>query len=251
MLVGKEQILIVFALAIGMRHGVDWDHIAAIFDITSIQDSKREGIFQSVLYAMGHASVVTAIALSALYIGLSFPSNFDKVMERVVGATLLLLGLYVFYSLYRHGDHLRLIPRWAVLYYGILRVFDWAIAKFTGKPVKNRELQLSYGNISSYTIGMIHGIGAETPSQMYMFAMALTAGMKSMEFATAIIVAFAVGLVLMNTLMGILGAYGYVNAGKRVYRYLALFTGVFSIILGSLFILGTEIRDPVTLIYGG
>jgi len=244
-----EIFLVLLALAVGMRHGVDWDHIAAIFDITSTNTSKKKGIVQSFLYALGHASVVTGIALSAFFIGLSFPKNLDALMARVVGFTLLVLGLYVFYALHRHGDHLRLLPRWAVIYYGILRVFDWVIAKLTGRPIKKRRVVLNYGNVSAYTIGMIHGIGAETPSQMYMFALTLTAGMRSSEIAAIVVIAFALGLIITNTLMGVLGAYGYVSAGKSIYKYLAVFTAVFSMILGVFFMAGAELSDPITLLH--
>ena len=246
----SEIALIALALVVGMRHGVDWDHIAAISDITSTQSSKKRGILQSFLYAVGHASVVTGIALAALLIGLSFPEGLDSIMGRVVGFTLLILGLYVFYSLYRYGDGVRLLPRWAIIFYGILRVFDWIAARFTGKPVKERKLVLNYGNASAYTIGMIHGVGAETPSQMYMFALALTAGMRSGDVAAIVIVAFALGLVITNTVMGVLGAYGYVSAGKSLYRYLAVFTAVFSIILGLFFIAGAELPDPLSILRG-
>ena len=246
----SEIALIALALAVGMRHGVDWDHIAAISDITSTQTSKKRGILQSFLYAVGHASVVTGIALSALLIGMSFPESLDSVMGKVVGFTLLILGLYVFYSLYKYRDGLRLLPRWAIIFYGVLKIFDWITAKFTGKPVKERKFVLNYGNASAYTIGMIHGVGAETPSQMYMFALALTAGMRSSDVAAIVIIAFALGLVITNTVMGILGAYGYVSAGKSLYKYLAVFTAVFSIILGLFFMAGAELPDPLSVVKG-
>ena len=107
------EILVFLALVVGMRHGVNWDHMAATFDITSTQTSKRKGIVQSFLYAIGHASVVTGIPLSALFIGITLPEGLDNLMARVVGLTLLLLGLYVLYALHRHGNHLKLLPRWA------------------------------------------------------------------------------------------------------------------------------------------
>lgn len=246
----SEIALIALALVVGMRHGVDWDHIAAISDITATQTSKKKGIFQSFLYAVGHASVVTGIALSALLMSLSFPESLDSVMGKVVGFTLLVLGLYVFYSLYKYGDGVRLLPRWAIIFYGILKVFDWITAKFTGKPAKERKLVLNYGNASTYTIGMIHGVGAETPSQMYMFALALTAGIRSTDVAAIVIIAFALGLVITNTIMGVLGAYGYVSVGKSIYKYLAFFTATFSIILGLFFMIGAELPDPLNIIKG-
>ncbi len=243
----NEISLIIFALVIGMRHGIDWDHIAAISDITSTQTEKKSGIILSLLYAVGHASVITALALSALLIGITLPNSVDTLMEKIVGLTLLALGFYVIYALNKHGDHLRLLPRWALIFYGILRVFDWINAKITGKPVKDRKLLMNYGNASAFTIGVIHGIGAETPTQIYIFAISLTAGISSIWSSAQIIMAFVAGIVLTNTIMGVMGAYGYVSAGRSVYKYLAVFTAIFSIIIGLIFIAGAELPDLTTL----
>ena len=88
---------------------------------------------------------------------------------------------------------------------------------------------------------MIHGIGAETPSQMMLFAMTLTAGVTNRtELGTIIIMLFSTGLVITNTIMGVLGAYGYIKSSERnrLYRSTALITGSFSIIIGILFLIG-------------
>ena len=50
--------LVLTALALGLRHGIDWDHIAAIADLTSASDNRRRGIVLSLWYAVGHAAVV-------------------------------------------------------------------------------------------------------------------------------------------------------------------------------------------------
>ena len=69
--------------------------------------------------------------------------------------------------------------------------------------------------------------------------------MRSIEAAAIVIVVFAFGLIITNTLMGVLGAYGYVDAGKSIYKHLAVFTTVFSMILGLFFMVGAEL--PRTL----
>ncbi len=49
--------------------------------------------------------------------------------------------------------------------------------RISGIPRKHHHvLKEGYGNKASYIIGMIHGIGAETPSQMLLFALAISAG---------------------------------------------------------------------------
>jgi|GEM_PF-3789977 len=56
--------LVVAALALGLRHGIDWDHIAAITDITASQDSPRAGVKLGTLYVLGHAAVVLVLGVS-------------------------------------------------------------------------------------------------------------------------------------------------------------------------------------------
>ncbi len=214
-------------------------------DITSTQQSRRRGILLSFLYAVGHASVVAALALAALAVGLSLPDGIDAAMGRVVGITLILLGLYVFYALHRHrGEEFRMLPRWAIVANGLLRIYDYAEARLKNAPMKNRSvLKNGYGSTSAYVIGMIHGVGAETPTQVFLFALALSAGVAaSKEVGAVLILAFVLGLVITNTLMGILGAWGYVTSSRRqeLYRSAALVTGVFSFLLGSIFLFGAD-----------
>ncbi len=239
----SEFLLPLTALMVGIKHGVDWDHIAAIMDITSTQNSKRRGIFLGFLYAVGHASVVAALALGALLIGFSLPAGTDMLMEKVVGITLILLGIYVLYALRKYrGEDFRMLPRWAIFANGVLRVYDWAVAKVTRAPRKHhRVLKSGYGNTSAYTIGMIHGIGAETPTQVFLFVLALGAGVAGgVKIGAVLILSFVLGLVITNTAMAVIGAYGYAGASNkhRLYRAAAFVTGSFSMVLGLAFILG-------------
>jgi high-affinity nickel-transport protein len=231
------------ALAVGIKHGIDWDHIAAIMDITSTQSSKGRGILLGFTYAVGHASAVAFLALGALLIGFSLPVGADRLMEKVVGVTLVLLGVYVFYALRKYkGEDFRMLPRWALLANGILGIYDWTVAKLTSTPKKHHQvLKGGYGNTSAYVIGIIHGIGAETPTQVFLFALALGTGASSgMELGVLLILSFVFGLVITNTIMAVLGAYGYAGSSDKhkLYRTAAFVTGSFSMAVGLVFILG-------------
>src|SRR5438445_13009360 len=114
-------VLAATAFGFGFRHGIDWDHIAAITDITSSQDTSRRSIFLATLYAAGHALVVLALGLAAIVLGERLPSGVDAIMERVVGATLLALGAYVFYALVRYGRDFRMRSRCVLLFSGVRR----------------------------------------------------------------------------------------------------------------------------------
>ena len=242
-LASTTPLLLLTGLIAGIRHGIDWDHLAAISDITSTQNKIGKGIFMSFLYGLGHACVVAAIALGLLLLSFALPQGVDRIMESVVGVTLIILGIYVFYSLRKQkGRDFRILPRWALIANVVLNSYSWLKAKLTHTHRKHHQvLKNGYGNRASYLIGMVHGIGAETPTQMLLFAMALSAGVTaSKEFGAIIILAYSLGLVVTNTLMGALGAYGYIKSSdsKRLYRSAAFLTASFSMIIGILFLIG-------------
>src|SRR5438309_10938289 len=87
--------LIATAFGFGFRHGIDWDHIAALTDITGSQDEGRKSMVLATMYALGHALVVFALGVAAILAAERLPSSVDGVMERIVGTTLLVLGVYV------------------------------------------------------------------------------------------------------------------------------------------------------------
>ena len=65
--------VIVSAFLFGFRHGIDWDHIAAITDIAGSQDDRRSAMLFGTLYALGHALVVFLIGTAAILLGERLP----------------------------------------------------------------------------------------------------------------------------------------------------------------------------------
>src|SRR5437667_775410 len=117
--------IVLTALWLGFQHGIDWDHIAAITDITSSQEERRDSILYGTLYALGHALVILVLGALAILAGEHLPHGIDNVMTRVVGVTLLILGVYVLYSLIRHGREFRLRSRWMLVFAGVRRGARW------------------------------------------------------------------------------------------------------------------------------
>jgi high-affinity nickel-transport protein len=91
---------------------------------------------------------------------------------------------------------------------------------------------------------MLHGIGAETPTQILIFAAAAGAGGRAA--GVAVLVAFLVGLMSSNSLITVGSAFGFLRASKNfaLYATVAVITGVFSLVLGVLFILGKDTLLP-------
>jgi hypothetical protein len=288
--------LLLTAFGLGFRHGIDWDHIAAITDITSSQDSPRAGLYFGSLYAAGHATVVFVIGVFAIVLGEKLPDSVDHIMTKVVGVTLLLLGVYVFYSLAKHGRNFRMRSRWMLVFSGVQRGYAWArdhinrhgeaevvhvhehvsaepgmhhdsaeeaanggMAKKTTAKARTHahghkhrmpdDPFMNYGRATAIGVGMLHGIGGETPTQVLIFLTA--AGLGGGGAGVAVLVAFLVGLFTSNSLITLSSSYGFLKASNRfaIYATVAVLTGIFSLTIGFLFITGHDSLLPA--LFGG
>lgn len=306
--------LIATALALGLRHGLDWDHIAAITDITSTtaaadaatdahrvdhaqlapgdhdhdhggpselathlgrpdlegdlragrsgtffynsgatvtptptrrrwSEDQRHAILLGTLYALGHAVVVAILGSAALLLGAILPDWVDPIMGRVVGATLLLLGVWVFVSLYRyarHGTPFRLRSRWMLVFDGARYATRRFNARLHGHEHVDPLEMSSYGRRTAFGVGMIHGIGAETGTQVLIIA--AVGGAAQVGLGIPMMLAFIVGLVITNTAIVVISAAGFVASQlrERLYIGLGLIAGVFSVTVGLVFLFGAE-----------
>jgi high-affinity nickel-transport protein len=286
--------LMLTAYGFGFRHGIDWDHIAALTDITSSQDEANRSMLFATLYALGHALVVFALGFAAIVLAERLPSSLDAVMARFVGATLILLGVYVFVSLVRHGRDFRMRSRWMLLFSGVRRAFLWArgrrleviehdhqhpvdevhaddvqpaLTVSAGSSRDSRKAMhghrhphrhtgsvpddpfLNYGRATAFGIGMIHGIGAETPTQVLIFLAAAGAGGKGVGLL--VLACFLVGLLSSNSLIAVAGSFGFLRASKSflVYAAVSMLTATFSLVVGAVFLLGRSTVLPA--MFGG
>ncbi|MEO5964529.1 MAG: hypothetical protein ABIR11_03620 [Candidatus Limnocylindrales bacterium] len=313
--------ILITGLLLGFRHGFDWDHIAAITDITSTSAAadagtelheaqhvahphehghahggtgelvvhhdgvggaavaggaavttmtslaavpvartrmiteQRHAIILGTLYAMGHAMVVFMLGLLALAFGALLPDWVDPIMGRVVGFTLLVLGIWVFVSLWqylRNGTEFRLRSRWMLVFDGARYGWRRFQARIHGhEHVAPLEMS-SYGRRTAFGVGMIHGIGAETGSQALLIA--AVGGASGAGLGIPMLIAFCVGLIASNTVIVVLSATGFVAGQVRRPLYIAIgvLAGVFSIAVGLTFLLGSESLLPdLTQFLGG
>jgi cytochrome c biogenesis protein CcdA len=195
------------------------------------------------LYALGHALVVAMIGFGVVLLGANLPSWIDDVMGRIVGLTLVLLGVWVFVSLWnyiRHGSEFRLRSRWMVLFDGVRFAWRSFQAWLHGhEHVEPLEMS-SYGPRTAFTVGMIHGIGAETAAQFTFFLVLSGAG--GLAVGIPMMLAFIVGLVITNTLIVVVSASGFLasQARRSLYVVIGVVAGVFSLLVGGAFLLGIE-----------
>jgi high-affinity nickel-transport protein len=85
---------------------------------------------------------------------------------------------------------------------------------------------------------MVHGVGAETPTQVLIFLTAVTAGGKAA--GEAVLLTFLVGLLASNTMITLGSTFGFLRASQnwKIYVTVAILTGTFSLVIGLLFLSG-------------
>jgi hypothetical protein len=286
--------LLTTSLLLGIRHGIDWDHIAAITDITSttaaggageeshaqeharpgahdhehggsgellthasdplrepavtpprarLRTEQRRAVLLGTLYALGHALVVAGLGVLALLFGALLPDWVDPIMGRIVGLTLIVLGLWVFYSIYayvRHGSEFRLRSRWMLVFDSVRYGWRWFQARLHGHEHVEPVEMSSYGPRTAFGVGMIHGIGAETGSQALIIA--AVGGAASVGLGVPMILAFIAGLLISNTAIVIVTATGFVASQlrQRMYLLVGILAGTFSLVVGTLFLFQAE-----------
>jgi len=239
---GSLQLALVSAALLGCRHGFDYDHIAAISDITSVQTTSRRAMHLGLLYAFGHAATVALLGSTVIIFQLSLPPGIDRIAERLVGLTLILLGVYVLGSMFR-GNYVHR-SRFALVVNG-LRWLHWKIRSSWHKhDAPGRPAAWSYDGRSAFTIGIIHGLGAETPSQLMIFLLAANLGGLTKGFLGLGI--FIAGLLAMNTLMTAVaaGAFGLSARLPRFQNTLTALTAIYSLVVGAIFLLGSANALP-------
>ncbi len=225
------------SFALGARHGLDWDHIAAITDLTSPREGEqrpaRRGLGLSFWYCLGHGLVLGLFGLLVLVLAVELPAGIDAVFEYAVGTTLVVLGGLVLYQLGRDRGEYRYAGRVALVAGAVRR--GWARARRRELPPDGLADVDPRG---AFVVGLLHGTGAETPTQVVLFASAGASG--SSASAAVILGAFVLGLVVTDLAVAGVWVSGLLGARRapRVQIGLGLVTGVASLVLGSLILTG-------------
>jgi hypothetical protein len=233
------QLALLSAAILGFRHGFDYDHIAAISDITSVQTSRWRGMRLGLLYALGHAAMVAALGSAVIVFQLSLPHGIDRIAERLVGLTLLILGVYVLGSLFNGKPAPR--SRFHVMA-GALRWARWKVKSHWHDHDLPRpaDKNWNYSSKSVLMIGVVHGLGAETPSQLMIFLLAANLGGIGKGFVG--LTMFIAGLLAMNTVMtaSAVGLFGFSSRLPRFQFVVTALTAIYSLAVGAFFLFGSS-----------
>ena len=191
-------------LLLGLKHGFDYDHLAAISDITAVQRNWKSGLRLGMTYALGHAFMVAALGVMVLELHLGLPAgpgSLDGAADRA-DADRAGIG--------RGGRH----PAQGCA---------WTSPHARGEPAGHRDQRVAVGGVADPAalgsagaqagavpvdvyrqVGLPHrgfarDRGARHPASLGLFF--LTANLGGTSRGLLGLTAFALGLVAMNGLM--------------------------------------------------
>ncbi len=232
-------------LVLGFRHGLDWDHLTAIGDLIGSPTRRSARSFAlAIWYGIGHGTVIALLGVAVGLLGVHLPYGLDRIFEAVVGVTLVLLGLVVLWQLWRDRSQYRYTSRWLLLIDLVRRAWfrrrgreDWD------------KVTANLSNRTAFSIGVLHGTGAETPTQVVLFASAGASG--SSTTAALVLGAFIIGLLLSDAMVAVLWLSGRLTGTRfpRLQIGLGLATGLASVTVGVLFVAGMSAVLPT--LFGG
>jgi hypothetical protein len=102
----------------------------------------------------------------------------------------------------------------------------------------------SYGVRTAFGVGMIHGVGAETVTQVVFFGTVAAAADEGLGIPA--LGAFIVGLLIANSIVVFITATGFIASRfrERIYVVIGVIAGTFSIVIGTVFLLGLDATLP-------
>ena len=224
------------AAVLGFRHGADYDHVAAIADLAGASKRPAQGVGLAVVYGLGHSTVVIVLGGISVWFGMVLPKRSDQILEAAVGCTLIVLGAYVLSALFRGTPDARPATRFELIRSAGGRIKSWFATTPSSRPAPMNQPP---SPPTAYSVGIIHGIGAETPTQLGLFV--LSAGVGGWSSGLLCVLTFAVGLLAMNTVMAVAsaGMFHLSNFRDWIYRGVMILTATYSIVVGALFVLSS------------
>jgi high-affinity nickel-transport protein len=217
------------AFTLGLRHGVDADHIAAIDNVTRklMQEGKRP-VGVGLFFSLGHSTVVFVVclllALTASLVTQNVPGLAD--LGGLIGTSVSALFLYIigFINLLVLVDIYRMfrrVVRGGTYNEATLEQFlaqRGLMNRFFGPLV--RAIDASW---KMYPLGLLFGLGFDTATQVGILGISATTSGNGMPFLLVLLLPllFAAGMSLVDTTDSILmlGAYGwaFVRPMRKLY----------------------------------
>lgn len=214
-----------FAYVLGLRHGVDADHIAAIDNTTRklLQEGKRP-LTVGTWFSLGHSTIVVALIVALVVAFAAVQSTIPALHSAGAIVGTLVSGVFlVFIGLLNLVIALDVLRIYRGLRQGVYdaRTLEEELAKrgFLNRYF-GRLFRLVERPSQIYPIGVLFGVGFDTASEVAVIGASVAFGIAGVPLVAVLILPllFACGMVVVDTTDGIAMRYAYGWAFEKPLR---------------------------------
>lgn len=205
------------AVALGLKHSYDSDHLIAVSNILRKVDSAKSSIKMGFSWAMGHMLTATIITVVLFIFKESFLSDVLPHFEKIAGVMLIALGILSlrdFFSLHSHTH-------------------SHGSVVHSHPHIHSKKYRHSrHFHTHMFGIGIIHGI-ASNDELLLLFAASLA--VTSLGTLILALGMFSLGVVLGMTLFAIAFSYPLVKFhSEKIYKIFSIGAGSMGVLYGVL-----------------
>jgi sulfite exporter TauE/SafE len=187
--------LLITALILGAAHSLAPDHLAAVGVFVSRRPQWRRALTIGARWGVGHSVVILVVGGALVLTGWRFPDTFASSVERLVGVTLVGLGVLALVRAFRVHGHRHEhdgVPHWHL-------------------HSHRRSEQHDHMHHAALGMGMLHGLAG---TGALVIALPL-AGAESALVALAYLVAFGMGTTAAMATFGAIAGWAVRRAEHR------------------------------------
>jgi high-affinity nickel-transport protein len=190
-------------LLLGLRHGLDVDHISAIDSLVRLHNASKKARWVGTGFSTGHMiSILLEMILVIYAVGSFLKSDNFTLLSGLLGAAVLgLIGTVNMYSMRKWGRS--------------------GIAILAGKMLLRTERVGPYG--SAFITGMVFGLGFDTATQISAISVsAVASATQGIQVALSLVAFFGLGMVTMDTLNSVILRSAFWKIFQtKAFRYMA------------------------------
>ena len=221
---------IILGLLLGVKHATDADHVVAVSTIVSEYRNAWRGLWVGASWGLGHSTPLLLVGSVILLLKVPFPERYALFLEFGVGVMLVILGLQVFWNLWRRRIHFHAHdhpgdPHAHLHLHEGSPEHAWHHTFFqVGKP---------FFRLKSYVVGIVHGL-AGSAAVMLLVLTTITSFWVGMAY----IVVFGVGTILSMGIITLFMGIPFAISGRfdRMNRTIQGVAGTASIVFGLVLI---------------
>jgi sulfite exporter TauE/SafE len=208
--------LLATAVVLGAAHSFAPDHLAAIGVFVSRRPQWRRALAIGARWGVGHSAVILLVGGALVLTGWRFPEHFAPAVERIVGVTLIVLGVVALVRALRVHGHVHEHDG----------VAHWHLHSH------RRSAQHDHTHHAALGMGMLHGLAG---TGALVIALPLAAA-ESAPLALAYLVAFGAGTTIAMAAFGACAGWAVRRAAHRsltLVRATASVAALASVVVGA------------------